>query len=237
MGLQISISFSSLFLLLLLIDVVVLSVWLQLHAFHWYSITLLQGLKDLADSLPQGSSNRYLTDGVAEDGSLKSNDPPRSLLMRYSACSNFLFYSFFLGAFAGGKDLVIVLLFWWWQSFMFWNFVFFLSPHFVLEVHYTPSIYITCVSSTRGITMNFLLSFVDVTGRLLPSVDSPNIEGKIVCFSGTALGVGGWIFWGWAAVSSIAVPLNVFIPALVFHLSSTYMFCWWYQSQQLYMME
>ncbi|KAF3650424.1 putative pectate lyase [Capsicum annuum] len=59
------------------------------------SIGVPEGLKDLADSLPQGNSNRYLTDGVAEDGSLKSNDPPRSLLMRYSACSNFLFYSFF----------------------------------------------------------------------------------------------------------------------------------------------
>ncbi|KAM3397236.1 hypothetical protein P3S68_000748 [Capsicum galapagoense] len=45
----------------------------------------LMGLKDLADSLPQGNSNRYLTDGVAEDGFLKSNDPPRSLLMRTSS--------------------------------------------------------------------------------------------------------------------------------------------------------
>lgn len=45
----------------------------------------LMGLKELADSLPQGNSNRYLTDGIAEDSPDKLKDPPRSILMRTSS--------------------------------------------------------------------------------------------------------------------------------------------------------
>lgn len=54
----------------------------QLKIVGNYSTPSLMGLKELADSLPQGNSNRYLTDGIAEDGSVKLKDPPRSLLMR-----------------------------------------------------------------------------------------------------------------------------------------------------------
>ncbi|XP_060207690.1 uncharacterized protein LOC132635352 [Lycium barbarum] len=40
----------------------------------------LMGLKELSDSLPQGNSNRYLTDGIAEDGPVKLKDPPRRIM-------------------------------------------------------------------------------------------------------------------------------------------------------------
>lgn len=40
----------------------------------------LMGLKELADSLPQGNSNRYLTDGIAQDNPDKLKDPPRGLM-------------------------------------------------------------------------------------------------------------------------------------------------------------
>lgn len=111
-----------------MIDVVVLS--LHLHAFHWYPITLLQGLKELADSLPQGNSNRYLTDGIAEDSPDKLKDPPRSILMRYSACSNFPFHSFLCMWVWWGKVYVARTLKCGWTGvrpppkiFLFWRFL------------------------------------------------------------------------------------------------------------------
>ncbi|CAN4076303.1 unnamed protein product [Withania somnifera] len=46
----------------------------------------LMGLKELADSLPQErNSDRYLFDGVAEDGQPKLKDQPKSLLTRTSS--------------------------------------------------------------------------------------------------------------------------------------------------------
>ncbi|PHU08688.1 hypothetical protein BC332_20548 [Capsicum chinense] len=47
------------------------------------STPALMGLKELADSLPEVNSNRFITDGITQDGIDKLNEPPRPLL-RYS---------------------------------------------------------------------------------------------------------------------------------------------------------
>ncbi|KAJ8568191.1 hypothetical protein K7X08_020913 [Anisodus acutangulus] len=52
-----------------------------------HSTPSLTGLKELADSLPQGNSNMYLTDGIAEDGPDKLKDPPRRI-MRTASTKN-----------------------------------------------------------------------------------------------------------------------------------------------------
>ncbi|KAL3360585.1 hypothetical protein AABB24_013820 [Solanum stoloniferum] len=57
------------------------------------STPTLMGLKELADSLPEVNSNRFITDGITQDG-IDKLKPPRPLLRYCFFSSRILFASF-----------------------------------------------------------------------------------------------------------------------------------------------